>query len=80
MKDAGIVTVVNSAVKGAVKASAVENDSIRINMVSPGWVTETLVIMNMDTAPGLPAKEVAKTYVELITNSTSGEIVVAMKS
>lgn len=79
MAGSGMITVVNIAVEGAVKAAAVENERIRINAVSPGWVTETLEAFGMDTAPGMPAAEVAMHYVDLIDNSSSGDIVVAAK-
>lgn len=79
MKNMGIVTTVNIAVEGAVKSASVDYDRIRVNAVSPGWITETLIAMGMDTDPGLPAKEVAKVYVDMINNSTTGDIVVAMK-
>lgn len=80
MENMGLVTVINIAVEGAVKAAAVENKRVRVNAVSPGWVTETLEAMGMDTDPGLPATEVAKSYVQLINNDATGEIVVAMKA
>lgn len=79
MQGGGLVTAINIAVEGAIKAVAVENDRIRVNAVSPGWVTETLAAMGMDTALGMPAKEIAQYYVDLIDNSTSGDIVVATK-
>ena len=75
----GIVTTVNAAVEAAIKASVTEIDRIRINAVSPGWVAETMVEMGMDPEPGLPAKEVAQHYVNLLDSSNSGDIVVAAK-
>lgn len=79
MAGGGLVTAINIAVEGAIKAVAVENDRIRVNAVSPGWVSETLAAMGMDTTAGMPAIEIAQYYVDLIDNSTSGDIVVAAK-
>lgn len=75
----GILTTVNVAVEGAVKAAAIELERIRINAVSPGWVAETMLAMGMDPKPGLPAKDVAQQYAHLIEESNSGDIVIAAK-
>ncbi|WED23642.1 short chain dehydrogenase [Vibrio sp. JC009] len=79
MAGSGILTTVNAAVEAAIKASVTEIERIRINAVSPGWVAETMVAMGMDPEPGLPAADVAQYYVDLIEESTSGDIVVAAK-
>jgi hypothetical protein len=47
---------------------------IRINMVSPPWVTEALKALNMDPNLGKPAAEVAKTYVKSIDGQQSGQV------
>ena len=39
--------------------------SIRVNVVSPPWVTETIE-KNQMTLPGLPARQVAKAYVAAV--------------
>ena len=61
------------------KAFVTEIDRIRINAVSPGWVAETMVAMGMDPEPGMPAKEIAQIYVDLIEKSHSGEVIIAAK-
>ena len=78
-KGSSIVTTVNAAVEAAVKSASVEVGRIRINAVSPGWVAETMVAMGMDPEPGLPAADVAQHYIDLMNESTSGDVVVAMK-
>lgn len=74
-----MVTTVNIAVEGAIKSSALELENIRINAVSPGWIKETMEAMGMDSEPGMPAADVAQYFVDLVDNSTSGDIVVAAK-
>ena len=74
-----IVSAVNAGVELAIKAAALEQDRIRFNAVSPGWVTETLEAMAMDPEPGMPATEIAKVYLDLLAQSTSGDIKVAAK-
>lgn len=78
-KGSSIVTTVNAAVEAAVKSAAVEVERIRFNAVSPGWVAETMVAMGMDPEPGMPAADVAQHYINLMNESTSGDVVVAMK-
>ena len=47
---------------------------IRVNVVSPGWVTETMKALGMDTAGGLPAATVAETYVQAVEGSMTGQV------
>jgi len=75
----GILTTVNAAVEAAIKAAVTEIERIRINAVSPGWVAETMLALGMDPEPGIPAAEVAQHYVDLLAESTTGEVIVAMK-
>jgi NAD(P)-dependent dehydrogenase (short-subunit alcohol dehydrogenase family) len=75
-----IVTTVNAAVEGFVRAAAVELGSkIRVNAISPGWVAETLAAMDRDPAAGIPAAEVARFYVDLINSGGTGQIIVAAR-
>lgn len=74
-----IVSTVNAAVESAVKAASLEVENVRFNAVSPGWITETLVAMNMDPEPGMPAAEIAQIYVDLVEESVSGEVHIAAK-
>ena len=75
-----IVTTVNAAVDGFVKSAALElKDKVRVNAVSPGWITETLANLKMDTSLGLPAIEVAKVYQKLLDSDATGVIQIAAK-
>jgi NAD(P)-dependent dehydrogenase (short-subunit alcohol dehydrogenase family) len=67
--------LVNAGVEAFVRAALVDLDrGIRINAVSPGWVRETLEELGMDPSDGVPAAEVARTYVAAIEGSMQGEV------
>ncbi|AYM14695.1 MULTISPECIES: short chain dehydrogenase [Agrobacterium] len=69
------ISMVNAALEGFGRGAALELPrGIRLNVVSPPWVTETLVRYGMDM-PGLPADAVAKAYVQSIEGSQSGAII-----
>jgi NAD(P)-dependent dehydrogenase (short-subunit alcohol dehydrogenase family) len=80
MPGGAIFTTANAAVEGFVRAAALELGArIRVNVVSPGWITETLVALGMDPAPGLPAAEAAAIYVQAIEQGASGVVLPALK-
>ena len=69
------VSLVNAGLEGFARAAALELPrGIRINIVSPQWVTETLKARGMDTAPGTPAAVVAQAYVRSIEGPDSGKV------
>jgi NAD(P)-dependent dehydrogenase (short-subunit alcohol dehydrogenase family) len=75
-----IFTTANAAVEGFARAAAVEIGSrVRVNVVSPGWITETLVAMGMDPAPGLPASEAAEYYIRQMESGAAGSVMAAAK-
>src|SRR5271154_3309808 len=49
------------------------SEKIRVNVVSPPWVTETLIAYKMDPAHGIPAAEVAKAYVKSVEGDATGQ-------
>jgi NAD(P)-dependent dehydrogenase (short-subunit alcohol dehydrogenase family) len=70
------ITLVNSAVDAFVRAAALELPrGIRINSVSPPWVAETLTAMGRDPAGGLPARDVARSYVEGAEGKQTGMVI-----
>lgn len=80
IQGSAIVTTVNAGVDGFVKSAALElRDQVRINAVSPGWISETLAYLKMDTSLGLPASDVAKVYQELLDSEATGVIQIAAK-
>jgi NAD(P)-dependent dehydrogenase (short-subunit alcohol dehydrogenase family) len=52
---------------------------IRINAVSPPWVSETLASMGRDPAGGLSAEKVARAYVESVEGRRNGEVLDARR-
>jgi NAD(P)-dependent dehydrogenase (short-subunit alcohol dehydrogenase family) len=72
----GAVSLVNAGLEGFGRAAALELPrGIRVNVVSPPWVSETLVAMGRDPSGGLPAADVARSYVESVEGSQTGAII-----
>lgn len=71
------VSTVNAGLEGFVRAAALESPrGHRVNVVSPPWVSETLQGMGMDSANGLPAADVARSYVESVEGTQTGQVLV----
>jgi NAD(P)-dependent dehydrogenase (short-subunit alcohol dehydrogenase family) len=76
MVGSAAISLVNAGLEGFVRAAALEAPrGIRVNVVSPPWVSETLTEMGMDPAGGLPAAVVARSYVALLSGAESGQVV-----
>ncbi|HEV2854918.1 MAG TPA: short chain dehydrogenase [Thermoanaerobaculia bacterium] len=71
------ISLVNGGLEAFARAAALEMPrGVRVNVVSPPWVTETLVAMgSARNVPGggLPAKDVARAYVESVEGKRNGE-------
>jgi NAD(P)-dependent dehydrogenase (short-subunit alcohol dehydrogenase family) len=75
------LSLVNAAVEAFARAAALELPrGIRINVVSPPWVSETLRAMGRDPAGGLPAADVARAYVEGIEGTETGAVITPRRS
>ena len=81
MPGAAAISLVNAGLEGFGRAAALElaSDKIRVNVVSPPWVSETLVALKMDPANGHPASEVAKAYVHSVEGNMTGRTIDARK-
>ena len=76
MHGSGAVSLVNAGLEGFARAAALEAPrGIRVNVVSPPWVTETLIALKMDPSHGMPAATVAHAYVRSATGSESGAVI-----
>jgi NAD(P)-dependent dehydrogenase (short-subunit alcohol dehydrogenase family) len=74
------VSLVNAGLEGFVRAAGLEMPrGVRVNVVSPPWVKETLKAMKMDDSQGLAAAEVAKAYVAAVEGHANGEVLEATR-
>jgi NAD(P)-dependent dehydrogenase (short-subunit alcohol dehydrogenase family) len=74
------ISLVNAGLEGFARAAALEMPrGIRINVVSPPWVSETLQAMGQDPSNGQPAAEVARAYVDAVTGAHNGQVLDARK-
>lgn len=76
MVGSAAISLVNAGLEGFARAAALEMPrGIRVNVVSPPWVAETLAAMGRDPANGLPAERVALAYKASIEGSGTGEVI-----
>jgi NAD(P)-dependent dehydrogenase (short-subunit alcohol dehydrogenase family) len=69
------ISLVNGGLEAFAGAAALDLPrGVRVNVVSPPWVSETLEAMGRDGAAGLPAAQVARAYVESVEGSQNGEV------
>jgi NAD(P)-dependent dehydrogenase (short-subunit alcohol dehydrogenase family) len=74
MQGGAAISPVNAAVEAFGRAAALEMPrGVRINVVSPPWVSETLRAMGQDPSHGMPAAHVARAYVAAVEGSQNGE-------
>lgn len=70
------ITMANCAIDGFARAAALGLPrGLRVNVVSPGWVAETLEAMGRDPSGGTRAAIVAKAYLRSIDGSETGAII-----
>ncbi|MFI6254372.1 short chain dehydrogenase [Streptomyces sp. NPDC051016] len=66
--------LVNAGLEAFVHAVAIEVPrGLRVNVVSPGWVKETLEKLGMDSRGGTPLSDVVHSYVQAVTGSMQGQ-------
>lgn len=70
------ISLVNAGLEGFTRAAAIEAPrGIRVNVVAPPWVSETLAEMGANPSHGLPSKAVAQAYVRSVTGSETGQVI-----
>jgi NAD(P)-dependent dehydrogenase (short-subunit alcohol dehydrogenase family) len=75
MQGSVAVSLVNAGLEGFTRAAALDLPrGLRINVVSPPWVSETLQAMGQDPAGGEPAAEVAKAYLKALEPGVQGQV------
>ena len=75
MPGSAAISMVNSGVEGFARAAALEAEGVRVNVVSPPWVSETLEAMGEDPSDGLPAATVAEAFVDSVEGDMTGEVI-----
>lgn len=76
MPGSAAISLVNAGVEGFVRAAALEMPrDLRVNVVSPPWVEETLEAMGEDFGPSLPASIVATAYRKSLEGAMNGETI-----
>jgi NAD(P)-dependent dehydrogenase (short-subunit alcohol dehydrogenase family) len=76
MPGSAAISVVNAGLEAFVGAAALEAQrGIRINVVSPPWVTETLQQMKWDLPGGKPAEAVARMYQKAVDGGATGHVI-----
>jgi NAD(P)-dependent dehydrogenase (short-subunit alcohol dehydrogenase family) len=70
------ISLVNAGLEGFSRAAALEAPrGIRVNVVSPPWVTETLQAMGRPLGGGLPAEVVARAYLRSVEGKETGQVI-----
>ncbi|EGQ8091455.1 TPA: short chain dehydrogenase [Vibrio vulnificus] len=73
MAGSASVSMVNGALESFVKAAALELERLRVNVVAPAFVKETMAKMGMDSTHGISASDTAKTYVAAVEGDMTGK-------
>lgn len=74
MKGSASISMVNAGLEGFVRAAAIDLPrGLRVNVVSPPWVTETLIARGMDPSIGIPAEQVARAYLASVEGTMTGQ-------
>ena len=74
------ISLINSGLEGFVRAAGLEMPrGVRVNVVSPPWVKESLRAAKMDDSHGLAAADVAKAYVAAVEGTANGQVLDAAR-
>ena len=75
MPGSSAISTVNAGLEGFVRAAQLElTRGVRVNVVSPVWVQETLRALGRDPAAGMPAEQVARAYLASVTGTMRGAV------
>ncbi len=76
MKGSCAISMANAGLEGFVRAAALDVPrGLRVNVVSPPWVTETLIARGMDPSIGIPADQVAQSYLASVEGTMTGQTI-----
>jgi NAD(P)-dependent dehydrogenase (short-subunit alcohol dehydrogenase family) len=75
MPGSSAVSMVNAGIEGFARAAQLELErGVRVNVVSPVWVQETLQAMGNKMMEGTPAALIARAYVASVNGSMKGTV------
>lgn len=75
-RNAAAVSLVNAGLEGFGRSAALELPrGLRLNVVSPPWIAETLRALKQDPSTGLPAAQVARAYVASVEGKQTGTVI-----
>jgi NAD(P)-dependent dehydrogenase (short-subunit alcohol dehydrogenase family) len=73
MPGSGAVSLVNAGLEGFGRAAALEAPrGIRVNVVAPPWITDTLRALGMDPSQGMTPEAAARLYLRSVTGRETG--------
>jgi NAD(P)-dependent dehydrogenase (short-subunit alcohol dehydrogenase family) len=76
MPGGAAISMVNAALEGFAVGAALEAPrGIRVNVVSPPWIAETLAALKMDPKGGIPAAACAKAYLAAVEGRDTGRTI-----
>ena len=73
MPGSASISMANGALESYVKAAALELENIRVNVVAPAFVKETMEMMGMDSTYGVSAVDTTIAYDMAVTGDMHGE-------
>jgi NAD(P)-dependent dehydrogenase (short-subunit alcohol dehydrogenase family) len=74
------VSIINAGVEAFGRSAALElKGKARVNIVSPGWVSETLAAMGQARSAGVPAEAVAQAYKRCLVEDITGQVIQVVK-
>jgi NAD(P)-dependent dehydrogenase (short-subunit alcohol dehydrogenase family) len=77
MPGGAIGELTNSGLAGFVRSAAADlTRGLRLNIVSPGWISETLESLGRGGAEGTPVDDVAAAYRDVVEGTANGQLVV----
>ncbi|SEI63532.1 short chain dehydrogenase [Paraburkholderia diazotrophica] len=80
MTGSAAVSIVNAGIEAFGRSAALElRGKARVNVVSPGWVSETLAAMGQARSAGVPAEAVAQAYKRCLLEDITGEVIQVAK-
>ncbi len=76
MIGSGAISLVNAGLEGFTRSAALEAPrGVRVNIVAPPWVTETLKALGMSLDGGMPAAQVAQAYVRAVEGTGTAQTI-----